>query len=111
MSALRRSLKKPRTWLAALAVLVVLGLLDTCRDPEDQVVSRVYVGGVRLYQWCGRPLLKGKVRCRYHPTCSEYSIEAVQKHGLRHGLALSFKRINSCRSDVPFDTSDPVPDP
>jgi putative membrane protein insertion efficiency factor len=111
MSALRKSLKSPRTWLAALAALLVFALLDTCRDPADQVTARIYIGGVRVYQVCGRPLLTGKVRCRYHPSCSDYSIEAVRKHGLRHGLVLSIKRISACQSDVPFDTPDPVPDP
>jgi putative membrane protein insertion efficiency factor len=111
MPALPKSLKKPRTWLAALASLLLLALLDTCRAPADQVTARIYIGGVRVYQACARPLLKGKVRCRYHPTCSDYSIEAVRKHGLRHGLVLSFKRIRSCQADVPYDTPDPVPDP
>jgi putative membrane protein insertion efficiency factor len=111
MSALRKSLKEPRTWLAALTCLFVLALLDTCRAPADQVTARIYICGVRVYQACGRPLLKGRVRCRYHPTCSEYSIEAVRKHGLRRGLVLSCKRIGSCQGDVSPGTPDPVPDP
>ena len=34
--------------------------------------------------------------CRYLPTCSEYSIEALKTYGFTKGLLLSFKRIISC---------------
>jgi len=34
--------------------------------------------------------------CRYLPTCSEYSIDALKKFGLLRGLYISFKRILSC---------------
>ena len=46
--------------------------------------------------------------CRYQPTCSSYSKEALQKHGLIKGSWLSIKRIFSCH---PFGGSgyDPVP--
>jgi putative membrane protein insertion efficiency factor len=57
----------------------------------------------------GRPLLKDRVRCRYQPTCSDYSVEAVEKHGIRRGLVLTVRRINSCQTSVPMGTHDPVP--
>lgn len=46
--------------------------------------------------------------CRYQPTCSQYSKEALQKHGLFKGGWLSVKRIFSCH---PWGGSgyDPVP--
>ena len=46
--------------------------------------------------------------CRYNPSCSTYSIEALKKHGLMKGGKLSIKRILSCH---PFGKSghDPVP--
>ena len=86
MSPLRRSLKNPKTWLAFFGTLFLLTVLDTCRAPAHQVTGSVYVAGVRVYQKLGRPLLKDHVRCRYEPTCSEYSIQAVQTHGIRRGL-------------------------
>ncbi|MDR2816791.1 MAG: membrane protein insertion efficiency factor YidD [Proteiniphilum sp.] len=48
--------------------------------------------------------------CRYTPTCSQYTIEALKKHGPFKGLYLSAKRIISCN---PWGGSgyDPVPDP
>ena len=47
----------------------------------------------------------------YEPTCSEFSLEAVRTHGLRKGLALTARRIHSCKVEVPLGTYDPVPPP
>ena len=46
--------------------------------------------------------------CRYTPTCSEYAIEAIKKHGPIKGLWLGTKRLFSCH---PWGGSgyDPVP--
>lgn len=41
--------------------------------------------------------LMGGAKCRYTPSCSTYSKEAIQKHGPWKGLRLSIKRIASCR--------------
>ena len=47
--------------------------------------------------------------CRYMPTCSQYTIEALEKHGLVKGGRLAIKRISSCH---PWGGSgfDPVPE-
>lgn len=62
---------------------------------------------VRLYQNFISPLTPAT--CRYQPTCSHYTIEALQKHGLFKGGMLSLKRIFSCH---PWGGNgyDPVPD-
>lgn len=109
MPTLRKYLKRPETYLAALFILIVLGVLDSFRQPDDQVTARIYVGAVHLYQAVGRPLLEERIQCRYRPTCSEYSIEAVKRHGIRRGLALTVKRLNSCTTAVSLGTLDPVP--
>tara|TARA_A100001234_G_scaffold66511_1_gene58178 strand:+ start:523 stop:762 length:240 start_codon:yes stop_codon:yes gene_type:complete len=49
---------------------------------------------IKVYKFLLSPLLGDN--CRYFPTCSDYSIESLQKHGLLKGLFLSFKRILSC---------------
>lgn len=36
------------------------------------------------------------VECKYYPTCSDYSIQAIKKYGAIKGLALSIKRILKC---------------
>lgn len=111
MSALRELVKRPHTWLAATAVLFVAAALDVGRDPGSQLLGRGYVACVQMYQALGRPVLKGRIRCRYAPTCSDYSIVAVQRHGLVEGLVLTQDRIESCTTTVRAGTVDPVPEP
>lgn len=61
---------------------------------------------VKIYQWIISPLIGPS--CRYTPTCSAYTIEALKKHGPLKGFWLSLKRILSCN---PWGGSgyDPVP--
>ena len=102
-------LKRPETYLAAFFLLVVLLIADTFRRPEKQITGWLYVGAVRIYQFAGRPLLEGRIACRYQPTCSEYSIEAVRKYGIRQGLEMTYDRLNTCEINIPRGTPDPVP--
>ncbi|AGC69720.1 putative membrane protein insertion efficiency factor [Thermoclostridium stercorarium subsp. stercorarium DSM 8532] len=62
---------------------------------------------IKMYQTYVSPL-KGKSRCRFYPTCSEYAYEAIMIHGPLKGLFLSVKRILKCH---PFSKGgyDPVP--
>lgn len=50
---------------------------------------------IKIYQGVLSPFL-GASKCRYTPTCSQYTAEALQKHGLRKGFWLSLKRISRC---------------
>lgn len=110
MSALRKFLTRPDTYLVLLVVGIGLVLADSYQAPANQVTSRVYVAGVHAYQAVGRPLLAGRIQCRYEPTCSVYSVEAVQRFGIRKGLEMTARRIHSCRADVPLGTYDPLPE-
>jgi putative membrane protein insertion efficiency factor len=49
---------------------------------------------VKFYQKYISPL-KGPT-CRFYPSCSQYTIEAVEKYGLLKGCILAFKRIIKC---------------
>jgi len=49
---------------------------------------------VKFYKYVISPLTPAS--CRYTPTCSEYSIQAIKKHGPLKGFYLSIKRILSC---------------
>jgi putative membrane protein insertion efficiency factor len=112
MSALRQRIaafKKPHLYLAIVFISIAAAFADSFRKPANQATAHLWTKAVRLYQEHGRPLLQPYVRCRYAPTCSEYSIQAVETHGIRRGLYLSVKRIQSCRATVPPGTIDPVP--
>jgi hypothetical protein len=62
---------------------------------------------VRFYRLVISPLIGSN--CRYHPTCSSYTLEALDKHGAIKGGRLAIKRILKCH---PFGGSgiDNVPD-
>jgi putative membrane protein insertion efficiency factor len=49
---------------------------------------------VKFYQYCIRPLLPNA--CRFMPSCSEYSVEAINKYGALKGSWLGLKRILRC---------------
>lgn len=61
---------------------------------------------IKLYQIIISPLLGSN--CRYQPTCSQYSVQALKEWGIFYGLFLSLKRIVRCH---PWGDSgyDPVP--
>ena len=107
---LRERMREPRTYLFILLIGFALIVVDSFRQPADQLTVRVYVSFVKnVYQTVGHTVVKGRIQCRYTPTCSNYSIEAVETHGIRRGLALTLKRLMSCTNSVPLGTHDPVP--
>jgi len=63
-------------------------------------------GCIRLYQLTISPLLGNC--CRFHPHCSEYALEALEKHGAWKGSWLALRRVVRCH---PFHPGghDPVP--
>ena len=71
-------------------------------------MKRLVKALLRGYQLAISPFL-GQ-RCRFYPSCSEYTMEAVEKHGVFKGLWLGAKRVSRCH---PFHPGgfDPVPEP
>jgi putative membrane protein insertion efficiency factor len=65
------------------------------------------IGLIRLYQRLLSPLLGP--RCRFHPTCSAYAVQALERHGVVRGSALAPRRIARCH---PLNEGgfDPVPE-
>jgi len=72
-------------------------------------VKRLLIGMIRVYQRLISPL-KPTPTCRYFPTCSQYTAEAIQSRGVFVGLAKGLWRILRCN---PFGGSgfDPVDPP
>ena len=56
--------------------------------------ARLLVGLVRVYQRVLSPLLGD--RCKYHPTCSQYAIDALHEHGAARGTVLAAWRVLRC---------------
>ena len=58
------------------------------------ILSKIVISIVKGYQFLISPILGNN--CRYLPTCSEYSIEALKTFGFFKGSFMSLKRILSC---------------
>jgi len=61
---------------------------------------------VRAYRYAVSPLLGPS--CRFHPSCSEYAIDALQRHGAWRGGYLAMRRLLRCHPWHPGG-HDPVP--
>ncbi|HHL57795.1 MAG TPA: membrane protein insertion efficiency factor YidD [Bacteroidetes bacterium] len=71
-----------------------------------KLLGNFFILLIRVYQYTLSPFLGRS--CRYTPTCSVYSVEAIKKHGPFKGGWLAVKRVASCN---PWGGSgyDPVP--
>ncbi|GMR02829.1 MAG: hypothetical protein BMS9Abin20_1180 [Acidimicrobiia bacterium] len=76
------------------------------QDTRTDGISRIALLAVRAYQRLISPLLRSN--CRYYPSCSHYTFEAIEIHGAARGSWLGMKRIGRCH---PFHEGglDPVP--
>ncbi len=84
-------------------------MVQEARQEEERPLSpaaRLLVVTVRLYQVSLGTFLGG--HCRFHPTCSQYAVEALQTRGALRGSWLTLRRILRCH---PFGGGgyDPVP--
>jgi putative membrane protein insertion efficiency factor len=68
--------------------------------------ARVLRALVRLYQGLSAHRLP---RCRFHPSCSAYAIEAIERHGAGRGSWLTLRRLARCQPFGGFGV-DPVPE-
>ncbi|WP_223266597.1 membrane protein insertion efficiency factor YidD [Luteibaculum oceani] len=71
-----------------------------------RIIRSIFKTPVKIYQWIISPLFPAN--CRFTPTCSQYTIEAIEVHGPIKGWFLGLKRISKCH---PWGQSgyDPVP--
>lgn len=71
-------------------------------------LPRRAIGGlIKIYQKLVSPAIAPN--CRFQPTCSQYALEAVHRHGAFRGMWLAVKRIGKCHPLHPGGY-DPVPD-
>lgn len=58
------------------------------------MIAATLRGAVRVYQWTVRPLLPPA--CRFHPSCSEYAEQAIERYGALRGSWLAARRVCRC---------------
>jgi uncharacterized protein len=111
---LRPALTKRQVWIICIAavVLAAAAFCDWTRPPRQQIsvalYERIVIGGYRVLL---KPLSDRFVHCRFQPSCSRYSEEAMLAHGFPKGLWLTAARLFRCMPWVPVGTRDPVPPP
>ncbi len=60
-----------------------------------KIIAFPFLVLIRFYQYALSPYLGGS-KCRYTPTCSQYTLEAIQKYGPLKGIYLGSKRLSKC---------------
>lgn len=71
-----------------------------------KIGGRLLVGAIRVYRRWVSPLTPA--RCRFVPSCSEYTADAIREHGAMRGVILGLRRIAKCHPFHPGGI-DPVP--
>ncbi|MFQ5796201.1 MAG: membrane protein insertion efficiency factor YidD [Candidatus Bipolaricaulia bacterium] len=71
-----------------------------------RLVKWILIGPIKLYQLAVSPFTPPC--CRFYPSCSEYAVQAIDKHGALKGGWLAVKRVGKCH---PLHSGgyDPVP--
>jgi putative membrane protein insertion efficiency factor len=77
------------------------------------IAQWILVAGLRSYQCVVSPIFNAVftpmgLGCRFHPTCSQYALEAVGRHGAARGSTLALKRVCRCHPWGGYGC-DPVP--
>ena len=73
-----------------------------------EIAKLIAAAPVRLYRAAISPLLAPA--CRFHPTCSSYALEAIERHGALKGFVLAGLRLMRCHPWYRKSFTDPVPE-
>lgn len=57
-------------------------------------MPKFLISGLKIYKFFVSPLLPSA--CRFYPTCSEYMMQAIAKHGALRGFWMGLRRIGRC---------------
>ncbi len=70
-------------------------------------IKKSLIVGIRFYKKFRPAFTVGK--CIYIPSCTEYAVEAIERHGSRKGLILTLQRLKRCNGYKNSCGFDPVP--
>lgn len=60
-------------------------------------MKKIIIKAIKIYQKVISPIIQFKgIHCKYYPTCSEYTKQAIEKYGIIKGMYLGTKRILRC---------------
>lgn len=78
--------------------------MEVCIDMGKAICSFILIGLIQIYQKYFSVLYRGN--CRFIPSCSQFAIQAIKKHGIYKGTNLAKQRLLRCR--LPYGGFDPV---
>ncbi len=70
-------------------------------------MRQIVMAPIRFYRYAVSPLFGQS--CRFHPSCSAYTLEALERHGAIKGLVLGVRRVLRCHPWCKTHWNDPVP--
>ena len=80
---------------------------DATQEARPGILARILMLPIRAWRLLSVHL---PPRCRFHPSCSQYALDALALHGARRGTWLAVRRVSRCHPWHPGG-HDPVPDP
>ena len=85
-------------------------LTTTLAAPRPSIPARILMLPIRAWRLLSVHL---PPRCRFHPSCSQYAIEALTTHGAARGSWLAIRRVGRCHPwhDGGLDPVPPAPNP
>lgn len=93
--------------MIAVLLFGALAVHDLAVPPARAFGTRAALATIGGYQAHVSPHLRGRVVCRFTPTCSHYGYESIRKHGLVVGGAKTAWRITRCGPWTKMGTVDP----
>lgn len=90
----------------AVAIPLVFFVHDAIVPVERQFATRGAIAAIEQYRAHVSPRLRGRVFCRFKPTCSEYGLLAVKKYGAYRGGLKALYRIARCQPMTRMGTVD-----
>ena len=102
-----------RRWPLILLIIAIAFtgvIVDWTRAPRQQISVALYQTIVLgSYRTIVKPVSDRFIQCRFEPSCSVYSEQAMLAYGFPKGLWLTGRRLFHCMPWVPVGTRDPVP--
>lgn len=99
--------KSRRAGLIALAIIAIVAIHDFAVPHGRGFAARGALFVIDEYREHISPRLKGRVTCRFQPTCSAYGRAAIAKYGFAKGTAKAAWRIARCGPWTSMGTVDP----
>jgi uncharacterized protein len=85
----------------------VLVAVDLSRPPDRQVLTKVALSGIQLYQRTLSPWTAAiGIQCRFQPSCSRYAEAVIRRRGVVRGGWMTLTRLARCGPWTPMGTVD-----